>query len=189
MSCVLSIRMGFTKLVRLTSHAGRSGCGCSRHRWRSSRTRCTCSRRGHADACASASGGSPNRRTTNRTTRSASRRPDAHACAWASKCTRSRSSAIRNVCISLPCQPPFMTSDQSSDSRPSRFLPALYHNPIPTVSLATARFLAISRWRWEEKVEAQGGGGEWMGELEAQGGGGEWMPELESEGGGGEWKS
>lgn len=35
-----------------------------------------------------------------------------------------------------------MTSDQSSDSRPSRFLPALYHNPIPTVSQESA---AISK--------------------------------------------
>ncbi len=49
--------------------------------------------------------------------------------------------------------------------------------------------VGVSRWRWEEKVESEGGGGEWMLELEVQGGGGEWMLELEVQGGGGEWKS
>ncbi len=80
-----------------TSHAFRSGCGCSRSRWRSNLTRCTCSPRDRGGACASGNGCSPNRRTRNRTIRNASRRHDARACASDCECSPNHSSLNHNT--------------------------------------------------------------------------------------------
>ena len=92
----------------ITSRACRSGCGCRWRRWRWSRTRCTCWRRGRGGACAWESGCTWRRSSSSRTIRSASRRHGARASALANVCKSSRSSCCRSICISCSCAFPLV---------------------------------------------------------------------------------
>lgn len=89
---------------RLTFRVCRSDCGSIRSRWRSTRTKCTCSPPVRGDASSSANSSSRFRRNSNRNIRNASRHRDVRVCRWGCDSSPTHRRSIRNICMSYSCR-------------------------------------------------------------------------------------